>query len=157
TIDEDGYIEVTGRKKEMIVTAGGKNVAPAILEDPIRSDTIISQVIAVGDKRPFVAALITLDEEMLPVWLNNNGEDANMSIEDARKHPKVLAQIQASVDRANANVSRAESIRKFVVLPSDFSEASGHLTPKLSVKRNVVLQDFADVIDELYSGDAKTE
>lgn len=150
TIDEDGYIEVTGRKKEMIVTAGGKNVAPAVLEDPIRSDTIISQVIAVGDKRPFVAALITLDEEMLPVWLNNNGEDGSMSIEDARNHPKVLAQIQESVDRANAKVSRAESIRKFVVLPSDFTEASGHLTPKLSVRRNVVLQDFAGVIDEMY-------
>lgn len=158
TIDNEGYIEVTGRKKEMIVTAGGKNVAPAVLEDPIRSDTIISQVIAVGDKRPFVAALITLDEEMLPVWLNNNGEDPNMSIEDARKHPKVLAQIQASIDRANANVSRAESIRKFVVLPQDFTEASGHLTPKLSVKRNVVLEDFAGVIDELYAGDpVKTE
>lgn len=158
SIDDEGYIEVTGRKKEMIVTAGGKNVAPAVLEDPIRSDTIISQVIAVGDKRPFVAALITLDEEMLPVWLNNNDEDPGMSIEDARKHPKVLAQIQASVDRANANVSRAESIRKFVVLPTDFTEASGHLTPKLSVKRNVVLEDFAGVIDELYAGDAvKTE
>lgn len=158
TIDEQGYIEVTGRKKEMIVTAGGKNVAPAILEDPIRSDPIISQVIAVGDKRPFVGALVTLDEEMLPVWLNNNGEDASMSIEDARKHPKVLAQIQASVDRANTGVSRAESIRKFVVLPSDFTEASGHLTPKLSVKRNIVLQDFSSVIDEMYeSSPAHTE
>ncbi|MBX3093197.1 MAG: long-chain fatty acid--CoA ligase [Cryobacterium sp.] len=152
TIDEQGYIEVTGRKKEMIVTAGGKNVAPAVLEDPIRSDTIISQVIVVGDKRPFVGALITLDEEMLPVWLNNNGEDGSMSIEDARKNPKVLAQIQETVDRANAKVSRAESIRKFVVLPADFTEASGHLTPKLSVKRNVVLQDFAGTIDEMYEG-----
>lgn len=158
TIDEDGYIEVTGRKKEMIVTAGGKNVAPAVLEDPIRSDTIISQVIAVGDKRPFVSALISLDEEMLPVWLNNNGEDANMSLEEARKNPKVLAQIQASVDRANKNVSRAESIRKFVVLPTDLTQESGHLTPKLSVKRNVVLEDFASVINEMYEGtEVKTE
>ncbi|HRN28098.1 MAG TPA: AMP-dependent synthetase/ligase [Terrimesophilobacter sp.] len=158
TIDDDGYIEVTGRKKEMIVTAGGKNVAPAVLEDPIRSDTIISQVVVVGDKRPFVGALVTLDEEMLPVWLNNNGEDAAMSIADASKNPKVLAQIQASVDRANKNVSRAESIRKFVVLPSDFTQESGHLTPKLSVKRNVVLEDFASVIDEMYAGtEVKTE
>src|SRR5690606_21403881 len=133
TIDEDGYIEVTGRKKEMIVTAGGKNVAPAVLEDPIRSVTIISQVIAVGDKRPFVSALISLDEEMLPVWLNNNGEDANMSIEDARKNPKVLTQIQASIDRANENVSWAESIRKLAVLPSVLTQESGPLTPKLSV------------------------
>lgn len=154
TIDDEGYLEITGRKKEMIVTAGGKNVAPAVLEDPIRANPIISQVLVVGDKRPFIGALITLDEEMLPVWLNNNGEVATMSVDEAAKNPKVLAEIQRAVDRANSNVSRAESVRKFVILPHDLTEASGHLTPKLSVKRSLVLSDFAGAIDGLYQDDA---
>jgi long-chain acyl-CoA synthetase len=157
TIDDEGYLEITGRKKEMIVTAGGKNVAPAILEDPIRSNPIIGQVIVVGDKRPFIGALISLDEEMLPVWLNNNGEDATMTAEEAAKNPKVLAEIQGAIDRANANVSRAESIRKFVILPHDLTEASGHLTPKLSIKRNVILEDFAGTIDALYDDAPATQ
>ncbi|WP_425561982.1 AMP-dependent synthetase/ligase [Leifsonella bigeumensis] len=157
TIDEDGYLEITGRKKEMIVTAGGKNVAPATLEDPIRSNPIIGQVIVVGDKRPFIGALISLDEEMLPVWLNNNGEDATTSVDEAAKNPKVLAEIQEAIDRANAAVSRAESIRKFVILPHDLTEASGHLTPKLSIKRNVILEDFADTIDGLYTDAPATQ
>jgi long-chain acyl-CoA synthetase len=157
TIDEEGYVEVTGRKKEMIVTAGGKNVAPAVLEDPIRSNPIVSQVVVVGDQKPFISALITLDAEMVPVWLNNNGEDATMTMAEAAKNPKVLAELQSIVDQANTRVSRAESIRKFVVLENDFTEASGHLTPKLSIKRNVVLQDFAPMIDELYSQAPATE
>lgn len=157
TIDEDGYLEITGRKKEMIVTAGGKNVAPAMLEDPIRANPIVGQVVVVGDKRPFIGALISLDEEMLPVWLNNNGEDATMSVADAAKNPKVLSEIQSAIDRANANVSRAESIRKFVILPHELSEASGHLTPKLSIKRHVILDDFADTIDGLYEDAPATQ
>ncbi|HMM81560.1 MAG TPA: long-chain fatty acid--CoA ligase [Terrimesophilobacter sp.] len=157
TIDEDGYLEITGRKKEMIVTAGGKNVAPATLEDPIRANPIIGQVIVVGDKRPFIGALISLDEEMLPVWLNNNGEDATMSVDEAAKNPKVLAEIQSAIDRANSAVSRAESVRKFVILPHDLTEASGHLTPKLSVKRHVILADFADTIDGLYEDAPATQ
>lgn len=155
--DEDGYLQITGRKKEIIVTAGGKNVAPAALEDPIRANPIIGQVIVVGDQKPFISALITLDEEMLPVWLNNNGLDATMSVTEAAQHPKVLAEIQAAVDAANATVSRAESIRKFVILDADLTEASGHLTPKLSIKRNVILVDFADVIEGMYSGAPATE
>ncbi len=154
--DEDGYLTITGRKKEIIVTAGGKNVAPAALEDPIRANPIIGQVIVVGDQKPFVSALVTLDEEMLPVWLNNNDLDASMSITDAAKNPAVLAEIQRAVDAANSTVSRAESIRKFHVLDADLTEASGHLTPKLSIKRNVILADFADVIEEMYAG-APTE
>lgn len=157
TIDEDGYLEITGRKKEIIVTASGKNVSPAALEDPIRADPIIDQVIAVGEQKPFIAALITLDREMLPVWLNNNGEDANLPLEQAVHHPRVLAEIQRAVDAANETVSRAESIRKFVVLPVDLTEASGHLTPKLSIKRNVILTDFADVIDGMYEGAPATD
>lgn len=155
--DSDGYLTITGRKKDIIVTAGGKNVAPAGLEDPIRANPLISQVVVVGDQKPFIAALVTLDPEMLPVWLNNNGEDAGMSLEEAARHPKVLAEIQRSVDRANAKVSRAESIRKFVVLPTQFTEQSGHLTPKLSIKRDVILRDFAMEIEEIYSGSNSTE
>ena len=149
--DEDGYLTITGRKKEIIVTAGGKNVSPAALEDPIRANPIISQVVAVGDQKPFISALIALDGEMLPVWLKNNGEDATMSIADAIVNPKVIAEVQKAVDAANSTVSRAESIRKFVILSEDLTEASGHLTPKLSIKRNVILKDFADVIEGMYS------
>ena len=151
TIDDDGYLTITGRKKEILVTAGGKNVAPAVLEDPIRANPIVGQVIAVGDQRPFISALITLDEEMLPVWLNNNGEDGAMSVADASRHPKVLAEIQRAIDVANAAVSRAESVRKFHVLTGELTEASGHLTPKLSIKRHVIIADFADEIDAMYS------
>ncbi|HAM26169.1 MAG TPA: long-chain fatty acid--CoA ligase [Microbacteriaceae bacterium] len=155
--DEDGYLSITGRKKEIIVTAGGKNVSPAQLEDPIRANPIISQVVVVGEQKPFISALITLDEEMLPVWLNNNGEDATQSIEEARKNNKVIAEVQRAVDGANATVSRAESIRKFVIMPKDFTEASGYLTPKLSIKRNEILKDFRDVIESIYQGAPATE
>ncbi|MGV8851597.1 MAG: AMP-dependent synthetase/ligase [Rhodoglobus sp.] len=155
--DEDGYLEITGRKKEIIVTAGGKNVAPAALEDPIRANPIIGQVVVVGEQRPFISALITLDEEMLPVWLNNNGLDATWTVEQAAKHPAVLAEVQRAIDVGNARVSRAESIRKFHILDADLTEASGHLTPKLSIKRNVILVDFADVIETLYTNSPATE
>jgi long-chain acyl-CoA synthetase len=156
-IDEDGYLQITGRKKELIVTAGGKNVSPATLEDPIRANPIIGQVIVVGDQKPFISALVTLDDEMLPPWLNNNGLDGGMSIADAARHPKVIAEVQSAVDAANSRVSRAESIRKFHILESDLTEASGHLTPKLSIKRNVILKDFNDVIEGMYSGAPATE
>lgn len=157
SFDEDGYLEITGRIKEMIVTGGGKNVAPAVLEDPIRANPIIGQVIVVGDQKPYIAALITLDDEMLPVWLNNNGLDGSMAAADAAKHPTVIAEIQRAVDNANAKVSRAESIRKFHILSNDLSEAGGHLTPKLSVKRHLVLKDFAAEIEAMYSEAPATE
>ena len=153
TIDDDGYLEITGRKKEIIVTAGGKNVVPAALEDPIRANPIIGQVIVCGDQKPFIAALVTLDDEMLPTWLKNNGMPA-MTIEEAARNPKVIAEVQKAVDAANSKVSRAESIRKFQILDTDLTEASGHLTPKLSIKRNVILKDFADVIEGMYTGSA---
>lgn len=156
-LDDEGYLRVTGRKKEIIVTAGGKNVAPAALEDPIRSNPLVGQVVVVGDQRPFIAALITLDPEMLPTWLGNNGQDPTLSLEAAAVNPAVLAEVQRAVDAANERVSRAESIRKFVILPTEFTEASGHLTPKMSIKRNVILADYADTIGAVYSAAPATE
>jgi long-chain acyl-CoA synthetase len=156
-IDDEGYLTITGRKKEIIVTAGGKNVSPAQLEDPIRANPIIGQVVVVGEQKPFISALITLDPEMLPVWLNNNGEDATMSVAEATQHPKVIAEVQKAVDAANSTVSRAESIRKFVILPIEWTEESGHLTPKFSIKRNVILKDFSGDVEALYQGAPATE
>ena len=149
--DSEGFLTVTGRIKEIIVTAGGKNVAPAALEDPVRANPIVGQVVAVGDQKPFIGALITLDPEMLPAWLANNKLDATMSLAEAAKNSAVRAEVQRAIDIANSQVSRAESIRKFTILPTEFTEASGHLTPKLSIKRGVILKDYADVIEELYS------
>ncbi|MFD4421496.1 AMP-dependent synthetase/ligase [Agromyces sp. NPDC058484] len=157
TFDSDGFLTITGRKKEIIVTAGGKNVAPAALEDPIRANPLIGQVVVVGDKKPFISALVTLDPEMLPVWLNNNDEDAGMSVEEASTNAAVLAEVQRAIDAANENVSRAESIRKFTILATEFTEASGHLTPKLSIKRNIILEDFSGQIEAMYSGAPATE
>ena len=149
--DSEGFLTITGRKKEILVTAGGKNVAPAALEDPIRANPIVGQVVVVGDQKPFIAALVTLDGEMLPTWLGNNNLPSDMSLADAAKNPAVRAEVQRAIDGANANVSRAESIRKFTILATEWSEASGHLTPKMSIKRNVIMDDFADEITELYN------
>ncbi|WP_382306174.1 AMP-dependent synthetase/ligase [Herbiconiux sp. UC225_62] len=157
SLDDEGFLTITGRKKEIIVTAGGKNVAPAVLEDPIRANPLVGQVVVVGDQKPFIAALITLDAEMLPVWLGNNGQPATLTLAEAAENPAVLAEIQRAVDAANALVSRAESIRKFVVLSSDFTEASGHLTPKLTIKRNVIVKDFASTIEGIYNAAPATE
>ncbi len=141
SFDSEGFLTVTGRKKEIIVTAGGKNVAPAALEDPIRANPIIGQVVVVGDQRPFISALITLDPEMLPTWL---GEQRPLRPRcrwpRPANNPDVRAEIQRAVDAANTRVSRAESIRKFTILDSEWTEASGHLTPKMSIKRNVIMQ-----------------
>ena len=157
SFDEDGFLTITGRKKEIIVTAGGKNVAPAVLEDPIRANPLVGQIMVVGDQRPFISALITLDPEMLPVWLANNGQPADLSLATAAENPVVLAEIQRAVDAANATVSRAESIRKFVVLAVDLTEQSGHLTPKMTIKRNVMTADFAADVARMYDSSPATE
>ena len=151
SLDRDGYVSITGRAKEIIVTAGGKNVAPAALEDPLRGHPLISQVVVVGEKRPFVAALITLDAEMLPGWLRNHGLPP-MTVAEAAGDPHVLAALDRAVERANRHVSRAESIRKIAVLSGDFTEANGLLTPSLKVKRDVAIERFADRIDGIYGG-----
>jgi long-chain acyl-CoA synthetase len=150
-LDDDGFLTITGRKKELLVTAGGKNVAPAGLEDPLRAHPIIGQVVVVGDKKPFVSALVSLDSEMLPVWLKNHGGNEKLTVAEAAKDPKVLAEIQTAVDRVNKSFSTAESIRKFVVIDAELTEASGHLTPSLKIKREAVARDFAKEIAELYS------
>lgn len=151
SFDQEGFLTITGRKKEIIVTAGGKNVAPAALEDPIRANPIVGQVVVVGDQKPFISALITLDPEMLPTWLANHDLPGDMSLADAAKNAAVREEVQRAVDIANKNVSRAESIRKFTILDTEWTEASGHLTPKMSIKRNVILDDFADAIEEIYA------
>ena len=149
SIDADGFVSITGRKKEILITAGGKNVVPAVLEDHLRAHPLISQCIVVGDQRPFIGCLITLDAEMLPTWLSNHGKPA-MSVQEAAADPDIRAELQRAVDAANAQVSKAESIRKFEILSTDFTEASGHLTPKMSLKRAVVMKDFADQVEALY-------
>jgi len=156
SFDSEGFLTITGRKKEIIVTAGGKNVAPAMLEDPIRSNPIVGQVVVLGDQKPFISALVTLDSEMLPTWLANNGLPADMSLSEASRNQAVRDEVQRAIDRANKTVSRAESIRKFTILPVEWTEASGHLTPKMSIKRNVILEDFADAVAEIYDAPVQT-
>ena len=150
-LDDDGYLTITGRKKEILVTSGGKNVAPAELEDAMRANPIVSQVVVVGDGRPFIAALVTLDADMLPTWLANHGEDGSLSPAQAADLPAVREEVQRAVDTANTRVSRAEGVRAFAILPADFSEADGTLTPKLSIKRHVILERCAEQIDKLYA------
>jgi len=148
--DPDGYLFLTGRKKEIIVTAGGKNVAPAVLEDRLRAYALVSQVVVVGDARPFIGALITLDEEALPGWLKSHGF-APMTLEEAVKSPLIFEHLDKAVARANEVVSQAESIRKYEVLTGDFTIANGYLTPSLKVKRDLVLRDYAGSVDQLYT------
>ena len=149
TLDHHGFLTITGRKKDLIVTAGGKNVAPAVLEDKLTGHPLISQVVVVGDKRPFVGALITLDAQMLPGWLASHGL-ASMTVAEAAKDPHVLASLQRGIDRTNKQVSRAESIRKFGILSGEFTQENGLLTPSLKVKRAAVLSRYADQLEELY-------
>ncbi|WP_406115623.1 AMP-dependent synthetase/ligase [Streptomyces sp. NBC_01014] len=152
TLDEDGYLAITGRKKEIIVTAGGKNVAPAVIEDRIRSHALVAECMVVGDGRPFVGALVTLDDEFLARWAVENGKPAGSTALSLRDDAELLAEIQRAVDDGNAAVSKAESVRKFRVLPAQFTEEAGHITPSLKLKRNVVAKDFADEIEAIYRG-----
>jgi long-chain acyl-CoA synthetase len=147
---DDGHLRVTGRKKDIIVTAGGKNVAPAVLEDRLRAHPLVSQCMVVGDGRPYVACLVTLDEEALEPWKGRHPQLASASLAELADNPELIAEIQTAVDDANKAVSRAESIRRFRILPVDFTEQDGYLTPSLKVRRGVVAKDFAADIDALY-------
>jgi long-chain acyl-CoA synthetase len=149
-IDDDGFLTIVGRKKEIIVTAGGKNVAPAILEDRLRAHPLISQAMAVGDAKPFIGALITIDPEAFGGWKERNGKNAAASAGDLATDPDLVAEIDLAVKEANQAVSKAEAIRKFRILPVDFTEDTGELTPTLKVKRKVVAQKFATDIEALY-------
>ncbi|MBR8742420.1 long-chain fatty acid--CoA ligase [Nocardiopsis sp. MG754419] len=150
SLDDDGFLSITGRKKEIIVTAGGKNVAPAVLEDRIRSHALVSQCMVVGDNRKFIAALITIDPESFALWkeqTNKTGEISEMT-EDA----DLVAAIQGAIDDANKAVSKAEGIKKFRILPNDFTEEDGQMTASLKVKRHVVSKQWSKEIDDIYAG-----
>jgi long-chain acyl-CoA synthetase len=150
-IDDDGFLTIIGRKKEIIVTAGGKNVAPAILEDRLRAHPLISQAMAVGDAKPFIAALITIDPEAFPGWKERNGKNTGASVGDLANDPDLVAEIDLAVKEANQAVSKAEAIRKFRILAVDFTEDTGELTPTMKVKRKVVAEKFATDIESLYT------
>jgi long-chain acyl-CoA synthetase len=150
-LDDDGYLRVTGRKKELIITAGGKNVAPAVLEDRLRAHPLISQCLVVGDGRPYVGCLVTLDEEALDAWKARRPKLAGATTADLIREPELIAEIQRAVDEANKAVSRPESIRRFRLLAVDFTEQGGYLTPSLKVRRGVVVKDFASEIEALYA------
>jgi long-chain acyl-CoA synthetase len=150
-LDEDGFLTITGRKKEILVTAGGKNVAPAPIEDPLRAHPLIGQVVVIGDAKPFIGALISLDPEMVPVWCSQNGITETLTLAEATKHPTIRAEIQKAVDEVNAKFSNAEQIKKFEILDVELTEASGHLTPSLKIKRSQVLKDFSTYVDRIYA------
>ena len=150
-LDDEGFLSITGRKKEIIVTAGGKNVAPAVLEDRMRMHALISQCMVVGDGRPFVGVLVTIDPETFGPWKARHGKPADATVADLRDDPDLNAEVQAAVDDANKAVSRAESIRKFRILDGDFTQEQGHLSAKLGIKRAVLAKEFAADIEALYS------
>ncbi|GGC92801.1 long-chain-fatty-acid--CoA ligase [Tersicoccus solisilvae] len=154
-IDDDGFLSITGRLKDLIVTAGGKNVAPGPLEEALRREPLVDQAVVVGDGRPYVAALLTLDEEELAAFAVRH-RLGPLTLAEAAEHPQVRDHLQHAVDAANAPVSRAESIRRFAVLPTALSLESGHLSESLKVKRHVVTQDFADAVDGLYTAAGTT-
>jgi long-chain acyl-CoA synthetase len=154
-IDNDGFVKITGRKKELIVTAGGKNVAPAVLEDRVRAHWLISQCLVVGDQQPFIAALITIDPESLPAWRDKAGKPEGSTLADLVDDPDLNAEIQNAIDDANKAVSKAEAIKKFTILPEDWTEATGQLTPSLKLKRNVVIAECASEISALYAGGSR--
>jgi long-chain acyl-CoA synthetase len=151
-IDDDGFVTITGRKKEILVTAAGKNVAPAVLEDRLRAHPLVSQCMVVGDAKPFIACLITLDPEALPGWLKSRSKDESLTAAQLAGDPDLLAEMQSAVDEANKAVSQAEAIRKFRVLTEDWTEEGGQMTPSLKLKRSVVMKQYTDTVEELYVG-----
>jgi len=149
-LDDDGYLTITGRKKDILVTSSGKNVAPMVLEDRLRAHWLVSQCVVVGDRRPFIGALVTIDLEAFEPWKAEAGKSTTASVADLYEDPDLLAALQAAVDEANKAVSAAESIKKIRVLTIDFSEETGELTPTLKVKRHIVLKTFGADVEALY-------
>ncbi|HZC73531.1 MAG TPA: AMP-dependent synthetase/ligase [Jatrophihabitans sp.] len=149
-LDEDGFLTITGRKKDLIITASGKNVAPAVLEDNLRAHWLISECMVVGDGKPYISALVTLDGDSLQRWMAEHGRSAHRAADQLRDDPELIADVQSAVDEANKAVSRAESIRRFVVLTDEFTEHGGQLTPTLKVRRHIVLKQYEDVVERLY-------
>jgi long-chain acyl-CoA synthetase len=149
-IDDDGFVTITGRKKELIVTASGKNVAPAQLEDRVRAHWLVGQVMVVGDRQPFIAALVTIDPDALPQWLAAAGRPPETKLGDLVGDPNLRAEVQTAITDANRTVSNAEAIKKFVILPDDWTEADGLITPSLKVKRNVVQERYEAEISTLF-------
>lgn len=150
-VDEDGFISITGRKKEIIVTSAGKNVSPATLEDRLRANALISQAMVVGDARPFIGCLITLDREALPGWKERHGIAADAPLSELIKNPDLIAEIEQNVEDANKAVSKAEQIKKIRILEEDWTQETGELTPKMSLKRAVVLKQYASEVDAIYT------
>jgi long-chain acyl-CoA synthetase len=151
-LDDEGYLTITGRKKELIVTAGGKNVAPAVLEDRLRANALVSQCLVVGDQKPFIAALVTIDEEAFPAWKSAHGKAADATVADLVDDSDLRAEIQSAIVETNKAVSKAEAIKAFRILGDDWTVENGYLTPSLKVKRNVVIEDYAADVAALYSG-----
>ena len=148
-VDDEGFVRITGRKKEILVTAGGKNVAPAVLEDRIRAHALVSQCMVVGDNQPFIAALVTIDPEAFPAWAEAHGKTGKIA--DLTEDPDLRAEVEAAIEDANSAVSKAEAIRKFAILPEDWTEEGGQLTPSLKLKRQVVMRESRDDIEALYN------
>ncbi|QZY28009.1 AMP-dependent synthetase/ligase [Nocardioides coralli] len=147
-VDEEGFVRITGRKKEILVTAGGKNVSPAVLEDRVRAHALVSQCLVVGDGQPFIAALVTLDAEAVEAWAQAHAP--GHAVADLVDHPDLRAEVQAAIDDANQAVSKAESIRKFAILAHDWTEEGGQLTPSLKLRRSVVTRESRAEIAALY-------
>jgi long-chain acyl-CoA synthetase len=152
SLDQDGFLTITGRKKEIIVTAGGKNVAPAVIEDRIRAHPLIGECLVVGDRKPFIACLVTIDLEFFPAWKKLNGKPDGATVAELLQDAELLAAVQSAIDDGNAAVSHAEAVKKFRILDTVLSEESGHLTPSMKLKRAVVMRDFATEVEALYSG-----
>jgi long-chain acyl-CoA synthetase len=149
-LDDEGFLAITGRKKDLIITAAGKNVAPAVLEDRLRAHWLVSQGLVIGDARPYIGALVAVDPETLAQWKTDNGKPPAAAVADLRGDPALRAEIQAAIDEANKAVSQAEAIKKFAILDEDFTEADGQLTPTLKVRRYVVMERYAAQIAALY-------
>jgi len=151
TIDDDGFVSITGRKKEILVTAGGKNVAPAVLEDRLKANWLVGQCIVVGDGKPFIGAVVTIDPESWPAWLAQNSIPATTTIAEMTQDPRLTAVVQSAVDEANKAVSHAEAIKKFSIVPVDWTEEGGQLTPSLKIKRRVIMEEHASDVSSLYA------